>query len=36
MGKGLETLSICGDEGPEMLLEILGKKLSSEISPSSL
>lgn len=36
MGKGLKTLSACGGEGPEGLLETLVRKLGSEISPCSL
>lgn len=36
MGKGLEILSACGGEGPERLLEILVRKLGSEISPFAL
>lgn len=36
MGKGLETLSACGGEGPEKQLEILMRKLGLEIGPSSL
>lgn len=36
MRKGLETLSACGGEGPERLLEIPVRKLGSEINPSSL